>query len=65
MFSGIVVEYIKIFCLKLFKIRLNINPKFIVLDVCSYADIKLMCNPLIKLFKIGYLNVQVVSKKGF
>ena len=47
-FPGIAVQHIEMFCLKLFKIHLNINPKFIVVDVCSCANIEPMCNPLIK-----------------
>ena len=59
------IYYIKIFCLKLFKIYLNISLKFIVLDVYSYTDIESICNPLIKKVKVNCLNTKNVTKKAF
>lgn len=48
MFLGATIQYIKIFCLKLFKTDLNINPKFIIFDIFCYVEIKLMYNPFIE-----------------
>ena len=53
------------FCLKLLKICLNTNLKFIVFDVCSCANIEYRYNLFIEEIKISCLNVKAVSKKSF
>lgn len=53
------------FCLKYLKIYLNINSKFIIFDIYSYADIKPICNSLIKWVRVGFLNNKAISKASF